>query len=239
MEDSLVEIACSFKLKGCMMPGHGSVLSVIPFEGDVHVLIQHYPIREPEAQAQYYAVAMPVDKCTEGACGDLSRTKGMTFEADTPTDAEELVQGWEILKAERNQRNRQITLDREKGKKKATTARRQVPKPIGAEVIAAVVEAGSPSKPKRKGKGKDDPNKVLKLTLDEALSRGNHLTMKTKDNEVTAIYQALETGLLHAFPYKKQRLPGVISADRLPIAPDELKYRKIAKDRLGQVIHLH
>jgi hypothetical protein len=69
--------------------------------------------------------------------------------------------------------------------------------------------------------------------LDEALRRGNHLTTKTKENEVNAIYQALETGLLHAFLYKKQRLLGVIHSDKLHIAPDELKYRKIAKDRLG------
>ena len=123
-------------------------------------------------------------------------------------------------------------------KKKGPAPRKQAVRTEEANE-AAIVETGSPSKPKRKGKGKDDPNRVLKLTLDEALRRGNHLTTKTKDNEVNAIYQALETGLLHAFPYKKQRLPGVIPSDRFHIAPDELKYKKIAKDRLGQVLHFH
>lgn len=63
---------------------------------------------------------------------------------------------------------------------------------------------GEGSRPKHKAKA--DPSKELVLSLDEALLRGNKLMTKTKDNEVDAIYTALESKLSHAFSYKKQRL---------------------------------
>jgi hypothetical protein len=59
------------------------------------------------------------------------------------------------------------------------------------------------------------------------------LSTKTKDDEVNAIYKALEEGLGNAFPYKKRRLPRVIPSEKLFIAPDKLKYRKIATARLS------
>jgi len=207
---------------------------------NVHVLICIHPVGNPEGPPDYIAVELPVQKLMEEVCGDMSQKKGMSFEKDSPADAEDLVLGWECLKAERDQQNELILRDLAKGKKKAP--RKQAAKPPvevttaqGSPADIAAVKARSPSKPKMKGKGKDNPNRVITFTLNEAMSRGNHLMKKTKDNEVNAIYQALEFGLLHAFPYKKWRLLGVIQSDRLHIAPDKLKYRKIAKDHLVQV----
>jgi hypothetical protein len=65
------------------------------------------------------------------------------------------------------------------------------------------------------------------------LARAKKLSSKTKDDEVEAIYKTLDAGLSCLFPLKKHCLPGVIPSNRLHIAPDMLKYRRIAKERFS------
>jgi len=169
----------------------------------------------------------------------------MIFENSTPTDVDEFMALWGQLNAARINENMAVQavldkegLEKEKGKKKATAPRKRKSAlgsgDGGDQETGEDPQAGEGSRPKRKPKAVH--GKELIFSLDEALSRGNRMSTKTKDIEIDAIYKALEAGLGHAFPYRKRRLPGVIPSERLHIAPDELKYRKIAKERLGQVI---
>ena len=251
--DGYVEIACSIKLKGCMLPGTGSVMNIIEKGEDVHLMICILPIREKEKEPDYIAVALPWAKCSEEVCGPKSMENGMQFEEETPATGEEFMISWDVLNLNRVERN--ISIHEAALAKKKTAARPRKRKDAaaqaaGSEGAAPSVdaatdprpsEAGESSRPKRvRGKRAAageiiEGPKELVYTLDEALLRGNKLTTKTKDVEVDAIYKALEIGLMHAFPYRHRRIPGLIHSSKLHIAPDELKYRKIIRDRLGQV----
>ena len=248
-----MEIACSIKLKGCMIPGHGSVMNIIEKGDDVHVMICLLPIRDKEKEPDYIALALPWAKCSEDVSGPKSMENGMQFEASTPATGEEFMVSWEVLNSNRIERNN--ALDQAALAKKKTASRPKKRKDAAAQAAASDAagtsvdaatdprpsDVGESSRPKRvrgkraaAGEGTDGP-KELVYTLDEALLRGNKLTTKTKDVEVDAIYKALEAGLMQAFPYRHRRIPGLIHSSRLHIAPDELKYRKIIRDRLGQV----
>jgi hypothetical protein len=73
------------------------------------------------------------------------------------------------------------------------------------------------------------------LDIDEALRHGDKLSTKTRPQDIDKIYRALEIGLVDCFPYKKNRIPGSFHSERLHIAPDSMKYRRILKSRLEQV----
>jgi len=253
-EDGYVEIACSIMLKGCMLPGHGSVMNVIEKGPNVHVMICLLPIRDADKQPDYIAVSLPWAKCNEEVCGHKSMENGMQFEGQSPVSAEEFMISWEVLNTNRIDRNNKADEAAQRGKKKAAPRPRKrkdaAAQAVGSEAGASSVDAGTDaqqtdagdSSRRKRIRGKksaagepSDGPKELVYTLDEALLRGNKLTTKTKDAEVDAIYKALETGLMHAFPYRHRRIPGLIHSTKLHIAPDELKYRKIIRDRLGQV----
>jgi hypothetical protein len=89
-------------------------------------------------------------------------------------------------------------------------------------------ESSAPRKSKAKAKEADD----VVLDIDEALGRGDKLSTKTRPQDIDKIYRALEIRLVDCFPYKKNRIPVAFHSDRLHIAPDSMKYRRILKSRL-------
>jgi hypothetical protein len=205
------------------------------------------PINDPTGQPDNIAVCIPWRKCSENVCGQASKEQGMTFAGEYPESRDEFMDSWESLNAARIQANddfeaeevaaKKAAVEKEKEKKKATPRKKRGALGTGEEADPEPVQktGDGSSEPKRKGKSKAAVGKKLELSLDEALSRGDRLSTKTKDDEVNAIYKALEAGLGHAFPYKNRTLPGAIPSEKLWIAPVELKYRKIATARLGQV----
>jgi hypothetical protein len=58
---------------------------------------------------------------------------------------------------------------------------------------------------------------------------------KTRLQDINKIYRALEIGLVDFFLYKKNRILGSFHFERLHIAPDSMKYRRILKSHLEQV----
>lgn len=120
---------------------------------------------------------------------------------------------------------------KEKDKKKATPSwkRREASGTRNADDEEVTDEQETEEANRQKRKAKVAQTKDIVLTLDEALSRGNQMFTKTKDNKIDAIYKVLEVGLGHVFPCRKRRLPGMIPLEKLHIAPDLLKYGKIAK----------
>jgi hypothetical protein len=117
-------------------------------------------------------------------------------------------------------------------KKKSATTATAAPAPSLVPKVVRAIGEGSSKERKSKIEEKSKP---LLLSFDDALTRANKLSTNTKDDEVEAIYKVLNAGLSRLFPYSKHCFPSAILSDRLHIAPDTLKYRKIAKKRLSQV----
>jgi hypothetical protein len=88
-----------------------------------------------------------------------------------------------------------------------------------------------PRKSKAKAKESDD----VILDIDKALKRGDKLSTKTRPQDIDKIYRALEIGLADCFSYKKNRIPSSFHSERLHIALDSMKYRRILKSHLEQV----
>lgn len=87
---------------------------------------------------------------------------------------------------------------------------------VDAKTEVQPIDVGKYTKPKlgrEKKAATREPNdhtKEFVYMLDEALRHENRLMTKSKDNEVNAIYKALKLGLMHAFPYRHQRMLGLI-----------------------------
>ena len=74
-----------------------------------------------------------------------------------------------------------------------------------------------------------------KLTLVAAILQANNLTIKTKPADVEAMYKSLEEGLRQCFLCGQNSLPCKISANKIHLAPDSLKYRVFVEKRKDQV----
>jgi hypothetical protein len=120
-------------------------------------------------------------------------------------------------------RNAEIGAKKDKAIKKKASA----PSFVGG----SEAESSAPTKSKAKAKEEDD----IVLDIDEALRCGDKLSTKIRPQDINKIYRALEIELANCFPYKKNRIPSAFHSDRLHIAPDSMKYRRILKSRLEQV----
>jgi hypothetical protein len=213
-------------MKGVMLPGHGNVLEVLGMDPDVDVLICLLLLggAEGDAQPDYIAVCLPRNKCSEVICGEKANGVGMVFdEGEFPESEEELMGCWAQMTSAILARNAKIGAK----KNKATRKKASIPSSAGG----GETESSAPRKSKAKAKESDD----VILDIDEALKRGDKLSMKTRLQDIDKIYRALEIGLADCFPYKKSRIPGSFRSERLHIALDSMKYRMILKSRLEQV----
>jgi hypothetical protein len=217
MDDGYIEIGCSIFMKGLMLPGHGNVLEVLAMGSDIIVLICLHPVggREGDGQPDYIAVRLPWDRCNEVVCGDKANGVGMVFDDGEFLESEEEMMGcWAQMTSARLAQNAKIGAKKGKAVKK---------------------KEANPKKSKAKAKEAND----VVLDIDEALRHGDKLSTKTRPQDIDKIYRALEIRLADCFPYKKNRIPRAFHSDRLYIAPDSMKYRRILKSRLEQVTPLN
>jgi uncharacterized ferritin-like protein (DUF455 family) len=114
-------------------------------------------------------------------------------------------------------------------KSKAIKKKASAPSSTGGGEAESSTSRKSKSKPK-------ESNDVI-LDIDKALRRRDKLSTKIRPHDVDKVYCALEIGLAECFPYKINRIPATFHSDRLHIAPDSMKYRKILKSHLEQVSH--
>jgi hypothetical protein len=119
------------------------------------------------------------------------------------------------------------------GAKKGKAIKKKASAPFYAR--GGEAESSAPRKSMAKPKEADD----VILDIVEALRRGDKLSTKTRPHDIDKIYRALEIRLADYFLYKKNRIPGAFHSDRLHIAPDSMKYRRILKSRLEQVTSLN
>jgi hypothetical protein len=106
-------------------------------------------------------------------------------------------------------------------------------KKASAPSFAGGGEAESSALRKSKAKAKESDDVIL--DIDETLRCGDKLSMKTRLQDIDKIYRALEIRLADCFLYKKNRILGSFHSERLHIALDSMKYRRILKPRLEQV----
>ena len=196
-EDKRVEIACSSKVKGCMIPGHGSVMAIHGEGSYVDVMICLMPINNPDGQEDYVAVSLPWSKCTEAVCGEEAKSRGMTFSSDknTPASLEDFLNCWEELNENRMAENQKIEAALNKGKgpeipagrikikaskKKSATAAAAAPKPSSIpEAVLARGEGSSKNRVVRTlGRGRTRPDVLRTRTF------GFQRPMTTKNIDV-------------------------------------------------------
>jgi hypothetical protein len=226
MDDDYIEIGCSIFMKGVMLPGHGNVLEVLAMGSDVDVLICLHPLggAEEDGKPDYIVVRLPWDRCNEVICGDKVNAVGMVFDDGEFPESEDKMMGcWAQMNSARLAWNAEIGAKKGKAVKKKASA----PSSVGR----GEAENSAPKKTKAKVKEADD----VVLDIDEAFKRGDKLSTKTRPQDIDKIYRALEIGLADCFPYKKNRILGAFHSDRLHIAPDSMKYRRILKSRLEHV----
>ena len=98
---------------------------------------------------------------------------------------------------------------------------------IGDET-AATRESSRPKKKSTSASSEREASRAKKrdgkLTLAAAILQANNLIAKTKPADVDAMYKSLEEGLGQCFPYGQDPLPCKISADKIHLAPNSLKY---------------
>ena len=112
----------------------------------------------------------------------------------------------------------------------------------GHEIGDETAAIGESSRPKRKSTSATSEREASrakkgdgKLTLAAAILQANNLSAKTKPADVEAMYKSLEEGLGQCFLYGQDPLPGKIPADKIPLAPDSLKYPMFVEKRKDQV----
>jgi hypothetical protein len=223
MDDGYVEIGCSIVMKGVMLPGRGNVLEVLAIDDNIDVLICLFPLggAEGDAQPGYIAMRLSWDKCSEVVCGNKVNGVGMVFEDGEFLESEDELMGcWAQMTSAQLARNAEIGAKKSKAIKKKASA----PSFAGG----GEAESSTPRKSKAKAKESDD----VILDIDEAFRRGKKLSTKTRLQDIDKIYCTLEIGLGDCFPYKKNMIPGSFHSERLHIAPDSMKYRKILKSGL-------
>jgi hypothetical protein len=76
---------------------------------------------------------------------------------------------------------------------------------------------------------------LKKLNLEEAILQANSLSSKSKPTKVEAMYKTLEEGLGACFPYGQDPIPHKISADRIHLALDTMKYQTFIEKRKEQI----
>ena len=170
-----------------------------------------------------------------------AQDKGLQFSNGYADDEEDVIYAYTIVEAAMEQINKERLQAASKPNKRARTKKSNAAG--GAlEIADETTATGESSRPKRKstsGGGEWEASRAKKsdekFSLAAAILQTNNLTSKTKPSEVEAMYKSLEEGLGQCFLYGQDPLPCKISAQRIHLAPDSVKYRVYVKKRKDQM----
>jgi hypothetical protein len=214
----------------------------------VVALIAVHPVVEGDGEDDHIAVIMNAKLCHHACCAGAN-DKGMQFASGFAEEAEDVVFAFRDVNSQRMRVNREL-------KGKTTEKRPKRPRAkkadaaMGTQETDETVETEESSKKKGRRKapesdattsgasGEKTPKSrkaPKKLTLAEAILQANSLSSKSKPTEVEAMYKTLEEGLGACFPYGQDPIPHKISADRIHLAPDTMKYRTFIEKRKEQI----
>ena len=202
-------------------------------------LIAVHPIRPGDGDDDYIAVILDSTMChMELYAG--AQERGLQFPDGFAKECEDVLVAFSTVKAARDQ----VMKERAEASAKPTK-RRHLKKSNAATGVQEdgdkTAITGESSRPKRKstsvsgGQGSKGKKPEGKLILVAAIVQANNLTAKTKPSDVEAIYKSLEDGLGQCFPHGQDPLPCKISADKIHLSFDSLKYRVFVEKRKEQV----
>ena len=197
-------------------------------------------IRAGDGEDDYVAVVFDATLCHMEMCAG-AQERGLQFPEGFVEDCDEVIIAFSSVEASMEQVNKECAEAPTKPSKRPR-AKKSDGGGGGHEIGDETTAIGESSRPKRKSTSASDERDALrtkkrdrKLTLAVAILQANNLTAKTKPTDVEAMYKSLEDGLGQCFPYGQDPLPCNISADKIHLAPDSLKYHIFVEKRKEQV----
>ena len=241
-----VSLGINGDLGSALMMSHGMTLLALRevkdefFAFAVAALLAVHPIWAGDEEDDYVAVVLDTTLCHMEMCAG-AQERGLQFPEGFAEDCEEVLVAFSSVKVAMEQVNKERAeaaakpSKKPRGKKSDTAGR-------GNEIGDETAATGESSHPKRKSMSTNGEREASrekkgdkKLSLAAAILQANNLTAKTKPADVEAMYKSVEEGLGQCFPYGQDPLPCKISADRIHLAPNSLKYHEFVKKRKDQV----
>ena len=231
-----VSLGINGDLGSALMMSHNMTLLALRevrdefFPFTLATLVAVHSIRAREGEDDYVYVVLDATLCHMEMCTG-TQERGLHFPEDFAEDCEEVLIAFNSVEASMEQVNKERA---EAAAKPSKKPRRKKSNAVGGghEIGDETAAIGESSRPKRKStsaSGEQEASKAKKgegkLSLAAAILQANNLIAKTKLADVEAMYKSLEEGLGQCFPYGQDPLPCKISADKIHLAPDSLKYR--------------
>ena len=229
-----------------LMMSHGmTLLELTPVEDDMWpgalaALVVVHPIRAADGDDDYIVVVLHAILCHMEICAG-AQERGLQFLEGYANDCDDIIVAFTTVEATMEQVNKKRAEAAAKPNKRPRSKKSDAVA-MGHEVHDEIAITGESSCPKRKStsaSGERESSKAKKskgkMTLAAAILQANNLTSKTKPSDVEAMYKSLEDGLKQCFPYGQDPLLYKISANKIHLAPDSLKYRVFVEKRKKQV----
>ena len=188
-----------------------------------------HPIRAGDGEDDYVTVVLDPTLCHMEMCAG-AQERGLQFPEGYAEDCDKVIVAFTTVEASMEQVNKERAEAAAKPSKRPQAKKSDVAAgghKIGDETTAT----GESSRPKSKSTSTSGEREALrvkkgdgKLMPAAAILQANNLTAKTKPADVEAMYKSLEDGLGQCFPYGQDPLPCKISANKIHLALDSLKY---------------
>ena len=241
-----VSLGINGDLGSALMMSHGMTLLALRevqnkfFLFALAALVAVHPIRAEDGEDDYVAVVLDATLCHMEMCTG-AQERGLQFPEGFAEDYDEVLVAFSSVEASMEQVNKERAVAAAKPSKK-TRGKKNNAAGGGHEIGDETAALGESSRSKRKStsaSGEREASRAKKgdgkLTLAAAILQANNLIAKTKPADVEAMYKSLEEGLGLCFLYGQDPLPCKISADKIHLAPDSLKYRVFIEKRKDQV----
>ena len=229
-------------LGSALMMSHGmTLLALTEVEDDMWpfalaALVALHLIRAGDGEDNYVAVVLDATLCHMEMCIG-AQERGLQFPKGYAEDCDEVIVAFTTVEVSMEQVNKEHAKAAAKPSKQPR-AKKSNAAAGGHEIGDETAVIGESSRPKRKStsaNGEREASRMKKgdgkLILEAAILQANNLTAKTKLANVEAKYKSLEDRLGQCFPYGQDPLPCKISADKIHLAPDSLKYRIFVEKR--------
>ena len=241
-----VSLGINGDVGSALMMSHGMTLFVLKEVEDdmwpfaLAALIAVHLVRVGDREDDYVVVVLDATLCHMEMCTS-AQEKGLQFLEGYAEDCDEVIIAFTTVEATMEQVNKERAEAAAKPSKRPRTKKRDAAAE-GHEIGDETATTGESSHPKRKStsaSGEREASRAKKgdrkLTLAAAILQANNLIAKTKLADVEAMYKSLEDGLRQCFSDGQDPLPCKISADKVHLAPDSLRYRVFVEKRKEQV----
>ena len=244
--NAVVSLGINGDLESALMMSHGMTLLVlIPVEDDMWpdalaTLVAVHPIRAGDGEDDYIVVVLDTTLCHMEMCVG-AQERGLQFPEGYGDVRDDIIVAFTTVEATMKQANKERAEAAAKPSKRPC-AKKSNAAAGGHEVGDETIITGEFSRSKQKSTSPSGEREASRAKKDEGklmlavvIPQANNLTSKTKPSDVEATYKSLEDGLEQCFSCGQDPLPCKISADKIHLAPDSLKYRVFVEKRKEQV----